>query len=91
MNAHRCDESKTLHTIKLSCGYRSELQEAHLTDDNIRRVLQWKEWRQRRPEWPQVTLEGSRVLPYWTQWNRVSLRNDVLYRGRGSGSSECWQ
>ena len=71
----------------------SELRDAQLADDNIRPVVQWKESKEGRPEWPKVASENPAVKSYLAQWDRLSLQNGVLYRRWESecGDNEYWQ
>ena len=70
-----------------------ELREAQLADDSIPLVIQWKESTEGRPEWQSVASESPTVKYFWAQWDRLCLREGVLYRRweSVSGDKEHWQ
>ena len=46
-----------------------------------------------RPEWREVSPLGSEIKAYWGEWDRIHLRNEVLYRRWESddGAKVRWQ
>ena len=73
--------------------HTAELRKAQLADDQIGIVVQWKEAEKGRPEWPSVASYSPTEKSYWAQWDRLSLREGVLYRRweSASGDKEHWQ
>ena len=65
-----------------------QLKEAHLA-----KVIALKEkWRE-RPTWQDVSDESSTLKAYWSQWDRLALRDGVLYRRweEDDGKTFTWQ
>ena len=75
------------------CISAIDLRESQLRDKTIGQVIQWKESGDRRPEWSKVSPGDKAVKRYWTQWDRLEMRDGVLYRRWESekGDRITWQ
>ncbi len=71
----------------------NDLRESQLNDEDIGPVLRWKESREVRTGWGEISPEGKVIQSYWTQWERVQVRHGVLYRKWESalGEKVTWQ
>ena len=72
---------------------QDELKEMQTHDKEIGPILLWKQVQNSRPEWEQVARESPATKNYWTQWDRLMLRDGVLYRSFEShaGEKRLWQ
>ena len=70
-----------------------DLRESQLRDKTIGQVIRWKESRDKRPEWNEVSPGDAVIKRYWTQWDRLQMREGVLYRKWESekGDRITWQ
>ena len=57
-----------------------DLRNGQLNDPGIKLVLEWKEKSNVKPTWDEISHLGPRSKHYWTQWDRLRMHNDVLYR-----------
>ena len=57
-----------------------DLRNGQLNDPSIKLVLEWKEKSNVKPTWDESSHLGPRSKHYWTQWDRLRIHNDVLYR-----------
>ncbi|PIK46225.1 Retrovirus-related Pol polyprotein from transposon [Apostichopus japonicus] len=62
-------------------------------DEAIRKILEWKESRDKRPVWEEVSPESKEVKAYWAQWHRLELKNSLLCRRweNNEGDKVTWQ
>ena len=74
-------------------GATNDLRASQIADDDLRKIIAWKESRHSRPAWKDVSVENKSIKTYWSQWDRLSLRNSVLCRRWESetGDEVCWQ
>ena len=63
-------EAKSLDDIKSEQG----------KDSKIDTVLKWKEESDERPAWESVSHLDADHKTYWSQWNRLVVRDGILYR-----------
>ena len=49
-------------------------------DSKISTVLRWKNASVDRPKWEDVSHLDTDCKTYWSQWNRLVVRNGILYR-----------
>ena len=70
-----------------------ELRKAQLEDINLVKVINWKEKLQERPTWQDISSENVTVKSYWSQWDRLSLNDGILYRRweEDNGKGFTWQ
>lgn len=70
-----------------------ELKEMQIQDNDIGPILLWKQVQNSRPAWEQVACKSPATKNYWTQWDRLVLRNGILYRSFEShaGDRKLWQ
>ncbi|KAJ8018699.1 hypothetical protein HOLleu_43170 [Holothuria leucospilota] len=70
-----------------------ELKELQIQDNDLGPIVLWKQVQNSRPTWEQVACKSSAAKNYWTQWNRLALRNGILYRSFEShaGDKILWQ
>ncbi|PIK40084.1 Retrovirus-related Pol polyprotein from transposon [Apostichopus japonicus] len=57
-----------------------ELREMQIADKDIGPILLWKEVQDSRPDWAQITAGSPTLKNYWNQWDRLDLKEGVLYR-----------
>jgi transposase InsO family protein/predicted aspartyl protease len=57
-----------------------ELRKAQLDDPLLSIVMKWKEGDEGRPSWRDISALSRGVKSYWAQWDRLDLREGVLYR-----------
>ena len=69
------------------------LRQEQLRDKDIAQIISWKEATDERPTWPDVSPENCAVKSYWSQWERLQLRDNVLYRRweAEAGDTVQWQ
>ena len=58
---------------------KAELRSEQLRDSQLSLVIEWKETGA-KPPWSGVSPLNSKVKAYWGQWERLCLRDGVLYR-----------
>ena len=58
---------------------KAELHSEQLRDSQLSLVIEWKETGA-KPPWAGVSPLNSKVKAYWGQWERLCLRDGVLYR-----------
>ena len=77
----------------VAMGNRSDFRTSQLADDDLRKVITWKESGSSRPPWEKVSVENKSIKAFWSQWERLSLRDGVLYRRWESeaGDEVRWQ
>ena len=74
-------------------GAANDLRASQIADDDLKKIITWKESCHSRPAWKDVSIENKPVKTYWSQWDRLSLRNGVLCRRWESeaGDEVRWQ
>ena len=74
-------------------GSKSDLRASQVADDDLGKIIAWKESCPSRPAWKDVSTENKSIKTYWSQWDRLSLRNGVLCRRWESeaGDEVRWQ
>ncbi|PIK43218.1 Retrovirus-related Pol polyprotein from transposon [Apostichopus japonicus] len=62
-------------------------------DEAIRKILEWKESRDKRPVWEEVSPENKEVKAHWAQWHRLEVKNSLLCRRweNNEGDKVTWQ
>lgn len=71
----------TTRTIKLEPEWsRRYLEEQQLQDTTLKNFIQMKKSSKERPVWEDILSEGPVLKTPWTQWDRMEVRNGVLYR-----------
>ncbi|KAK3753675.1 hypothetical protein QZH41_003322 [Actinostola sp. cb2023] len=70
-----------------------DLEEEQMRDKDIARIITWKEKGTERPAWSAISPDNCAVKAYWSQWDRLQLRDGVLYRKWESeeGDTVQWQ
>ena len=74
-------------------GATSDLWASQIANDDFKKIVAWKESGHSRPAWKDVSIENKLMKTYWSQWDRLSLRNGVLCRRWESeaGDEIRWQ
>ena len=72
-----CEEQNTSDEQLITS---KELQDAQRKDPNIGQILQWKGTLTNRPQWADVSPESAEVKSYWSQWDRLQIRDQILCR-----------
>lgn len=69
-----------------------EIKEAQINDQVLKQVYVWKEGGT-RPVWQDISNLPVEVKAYWAQWDRISLREGILYRKWMDEDTNCvrWQ
>ena len=62
-------------------GATNDLQASQIADDDLRKIIAWKESCHSRLAWKDVSIENKSMKTYWSQWDFLSLHNSVL----------CWR
>ncbi|CAG2209101.1 unnamed protein product [Mytilus edulis] len=57
-----------------------EMFEAQKSDNVLFNLFRLKSDNNNRPEWADVALHDVKLKKYWSQWDRIVLINNVLYR-----------
>ena len=60
-----------------------KLHGEQLADKELKPLIEWKEAGRERLEWPDVSPKNPGVKHYWAKWDRLHLKDGVLYR--------CWE
>lgn len=50
------------------------------SDPDIGKIYQWKIGNVSRPKWEVKSNMNSKIKTYWSQWDRIVIENDILYR-----------
>ena len=58
----------------------AELRAAQMNDSTVKQILSWKESARDRPSWKEISHLPYVVKTYWSQWDRLEVRDGVLYR-----------
>lgn len=74
---------------KTEAGVDPTFQRKELDDADIRVILQLKESGQEKPLWEDVSSESSATKALWTQWDRLILKDGVMYRKWEDDREEC--
>ena len=53
---------------------------SQIADEDLRKIIAWKESCHPRPPWKDVSIENKPIKPYGSQCDRLSLRTGVLSR-----------
>ncbi len=69
------------------------IRKAQQDDPDIGPMIQWKKRSNSRPSWKDISATSRSTKSYWAQWDRMELRNDILYRRWESavGDEVHWQ
>ena len=71
----------TTRTIKIEPEWSTRyLEEQQLQDPTLTNFIQMKKSCKERPVWEDISPEGPVLKILWTQWDRMEVRDDVLYR-----------
>lgn len=57
-----------------------EMSDAQKSDMDISILYKLKASSRERPTWAEIAIENVRLKKYWSQWDRIEIINDVLYR-----------
>ncbi|PIK52716.1 Retrovirus-related Pol polyprotein from transposon [Apostichopus japonicus] len=70
-----------------------EWRDIQVRDKDVGLIVLWKQIQNSRPTWEQVASESPTLRNYWTQWDRLQLRDGVLHRcfESGTGATQLWQ
>ena len=68
-----------------------ETRKAQLMDPIIGPVLQWKEDREQRPLWSEVSYQSPELKTYLGFWNQLRILNGILYKKILNKPGTCWQ
>ncbi|KAJ8033437.1 hypothetical protein HOLleu_23675 [Holothuria leucospilota] len=69
------------------------IREEQLKDVETRKIIEWKEESEVRPEAEEIARENKELKNYWAQWERLEIRDGVLCRRWEShdGREISWQ
>ena len=87
---YKSDENPEIQWIS-SIGNEALSQE-QMQDKVIGQILKWKT-ENRRPNWGEISGQSAAIKAYWSMWNQLEIKNDVLYkRWDEDVSGKCtWQ
>ena len=87
------NESSSSTKAFVVMGAANDLRANQIADDDLRKIITWKESHHSRPEWKDVSIENKPIKTYWSHWDRLSLRNGVLCQWWESeaGDEVRWQ
>ena len=87
---YKSDENPEIQWIS-SIGSEALSQE-QMQDKVIGQILKWKT-ENRRPNWGEISGQSTAIKAYWSMWNQLEIKNDVLYkRWDEDVSGKCtWQ
>ena len=71
-------ETESSSSTFVVIGATNDLRASQIADDHLRKIITWKESCHSHPAWKDVS--NKPIKPYWSQWERLSLRNGVLCR-----------
>ena len=57
-----------------------DIRKEQRADEGVAKMVMWKEKSTTRPTWTEVAREGPDAKSYWAQWDRMVLKDGVLYR-----------
>ena len=77
INGHSTNDDVTRSWYEAKTN--DELRQSQETDQTLRKIRQWK-IEERRPEWQEVAKESTEVKAYWAQWDRLQIKEGVMYR-----------
>lgn len=66
--------------INISDHASSNMKTYALQDTTLKNFIQMKKSSKERPVWEDILSEGPVLKTPWTQWDRMEVRNGVLYR-----------
>jgi len=74
-------------------GATSDLRASQIADDDLKKIIAWKESGHSLPAWKDVSIENKFIKTYLSQWDPLSLHNGVLCRHWESeaGDEIRWQ
>lgn len=72
-------EPTTLSTNWVNAKTVEQLQQAQLNDPVIKIVHEWKQ-NSEKPKWAHISHLSKDHKSYWSQWDRLVLKEGVLYR-----------
>jgi len=58
----------------------SDIRQLQLSDENIGPIMTAKETDNVRPVWERISSKGAPLKTLWSQWDRLELRDGILYR-----------
>ena len=65
-----------------------DLRREQRADDSIGTIIQLKEKKKSRPNWCDISSKSLSVKSYWAQWDRLLLKDGILYRHWESESGD---
>ena len=70
-----------------------DMRKLQLEDKVVGQIVRWKESRDMRPGWAEVSPGNKEIKSYWSQWDRLQMRDGILYRKWESvrGDRITWQ
>ncbi|CAC5417413.1 unnamed protein product [Mytilus coruscus] len=72
--------NKTDSTMWYEHKTNQEMFEAQKSDNVLFNLYRLKSDNNNRPDWADVALQDVKLKKYWSQWDRIVLINNVLYR-----------
>ncbi|CAC5397200.1 unnamed protein product [Mytilus coruscus] len=77
------DENETEDTPIITNWFNNktpeEFKQAQLDDPIISRILTWKKSSD-KPKWPEISHLSQHHKTYWSQWDRLTVVDGILYR-----------
>ena len=74
------DDTDNVSIGWLQSKSKSEIKEAQVNDENLSIIHNMKSCLSNRPSWKDVSIENTVVKKYWSQWDRIVIEDNILYR-----------
>ncbi|KAL1254821.1 hypothetical protein QQF64_012882 [Cirrhinus molitorella] len=72
--------ASSTNTSSFSGWTTEELRAAQAADPDIAPIKRWMKESEERPSWEDVSPNGPATKAYWSQWQRLYLKDDILVR-----------
>ena len=59
-------------------------------DKSICKLLEWKETSNIRPQWSEISLKSAKLKSYWSQWERLEVKDGILHVDVDDGKHQRW-
>ena len=80
----KCDTRSTDDDKEPAYWFKHKTNEEMCTaqkhDSVLLKLHNWKSQSETRPEWSEISKENVKLKKYWSQWDRIVLLDNVLYR-----------
>ena len=86
------DKRASIHAVQWSDVWtKEEMEEAQRRDPDLAPIMRAKVDGDQRPSWEDISIESPATKAYWAEWDRLYLREDILYRKWESDNGEHYR